>query len=145
MTDKKINIPDLNIQQYSGRKLPVCFRYNKKDKFLVDFYNLGQITAKELGESKKITHLTHPAIKLGMVLVTKTFQKRSIGTCILAKVIKVALKIREVVPIRFVVVDSTTDAVNFYKNKGFIMLRKKENTNLMFLDIDKLIAESGKI
>ena len=171
----KIDPKELSMVPFDGKKLPVYFQYDKNETFLAEFYNeqakrlgaesitytykiyykeamiayfsytLGGIKAAELGVKRKITPLSHPAIKLGMVLVTKPFRGRGIGTYILAKLIKIAIEARKSIPIRFIVVDATPDAEEFYVSRGFGILRKNESTINMYLDIDKILKIKDKL
>ena len=168
----KLNYLDLKFLPYGGKKLPSYFKYNKEDQELVDFYNedakdcqnqsisrvinvyyeekfvayyaysSSEIKAAFLSAKDKVAPFAHPAIKLGRLLVCNSMRGKGIGTCILQDIAKIALKMRDQIPLRFLLVDSLPQALTFYKNSGFIdtdiKRGSKRDLSLLYIDLNKI-------
>lgn len=168
----KLRYQDLEFKPYGGNKLPPYFKYDPDDKDLVDFYDndanicqikliskvvdiyyekklvayyafsSSEIRAGKLQEDDRIVKFAHPAIMLGRLLVCKSMRGRNIGTCILQDIAKIALNMREQIPLRFLRVDALPQAVSFYKKNGFIDTGIKrgaeEDLSILYIDIDKI-------
>lgn len=159
---------DLRFEPYNGEKLPECFEYEPLDNELVEFYNIdaekyqnesmtkvrnvfyqnklvgyyaytsSEIRKYELNREDKVAPFAHPAIKLGRLLVCKSMRKKGVGKAIVQDLISIALKVRQDLPLRFLVVDSKPNSVGFYLKLGFInpQIKAKFERHLTLLYFD---------
>lgn len=97
--------------------------------------------------SQGIQYKTLPAIKIGRLCVDKNYERKGIGTFTTIFVMKLFLRIYEMIGCRFIVVDAKPDtgAIHFYKKLGFKILReRKKGTIPMYYDMIKLIEHYKK-
>ncbi|MDP3975868.1 MAG: GNAT family N-acetyltransferase [bacterium] len=169
---KEIESLQLYFRDYSGEILPVDFEYKEEDRDLIDFYNtdaqhyceesiskvinvfheeelvgyfayaVSEINASHLQKNDRFAPFPHPAIKLGRLLICQSMRGMGIGTTVLKKVATIALDVREIVPIRFLIVDSMKQAVQFYLHNGFvdsgIKRGKQKDLSIMYIDLKNL-------
>lgn len=81
---------------------------------------------------------TIPSVKIGRLAVDKSNQKSGIGTLLLQSAFKKIIDASTISGIRGIeVVAKNQDAINYYKQYGFVQLI--DSTNLLYLPIDTLI------
>ena len=166
-----MNIKELHFKEYSGEDFPEYFEYDDKEDEFVEFYKddakrlqdesvvqvynvyldeklvgyfaytLSEIKYTALKVEDKFALYSHPALKLGRLLVCKSERGRNIGRNILAYLLAKAVTLTSQLPLRFIIVDALPDAVNFYKKNGFVETSvkrgNKRNHTLMYIDIKK--------
>ena len=77
-----------------------------------------------------------PALKIGRLCVTKKYERQGIGTQTTLFSMTKAFELNKIAACRFLIVDAKKDAVNFYKRKGFSILRyRKKGTIPMYYDM----------
>ncbi len=167
-----INFEDLQFKEYSGEDLPEYFQYNEVDSDLVEFYKEdakrlqdesivkvynvyynekfvgfvaytpSEIHFTSLRKEDKLAPFSHPAIKIGRLLVCNTARGCRIGSHILTFVIAKTIKFHEDLPFRFIIVDSLPQSIGFYKKAGFIdsgvKRGKDQDQSLMYIDINQV-------
>lgn len=175
--EEKLNLLDLEFRVYDSGSLPPYFKYEETDQELANFYNedaerlqkesitrvmnvffedrliayfayaTSEIKAQDLLPEDKIAPFSHPSIKLGRLLVCSSMKRRGVGTAILQYLAKQALDIRDKIALRFLLVDSVPNAVEFYKSKGFIETGIKRGSNrdlsLLYIDLNLVIETLG--
>jgi GNAT superfamily N-acetyltransferase len=160
---------DLTFRKYDGEKFPHYFEYNQIDKELVEFYqeDAGNLqtekltylinvyldeklvayfayTASEMRRGEilkedKLAPFPHPCLKLGRLLVCRTMRGKGVGTAILQEFATRALKIGELVSIRFLTVDSKPGSLDFYKSFGFVDPGiKRGHNHFLYIDLNKI-------
>lgn len=173
----KLTLLNLEFRMYEGGTLPASFQFEEVDQELADFYNedalrlqkesvtrvmnvfhegklvayfaysTSEIKALDLLPEDKVAPFSHPALKLGRLLVCSSMQRSGIGTAILQYLAKQALEIRDKVPLRFLLVDAVPHAVEFYIKKGFIDTGIKRGSSrdlsLLYIDLNKVIENLG--
>lgn len=83
-----------------------------------------------------------PAIKIGRFAINKKYSNKGLGTYILYNVLREINKIsKEVIGVRFVVVEGYAPVLNFYKKIGFVNLKKDESK---MNKINKIIERNPK-
>ena len=80
-----------------------------------------------------------PAVKIGRLAVSKSFQYKNIGSKLLS-FIKIDLLKSPRSAFRFLTVDAYSDAVGFYERNGFVEMQPGRNgqTSIMYFDMAKL-------
>jgi GNAT superfamily N-acetyltransferase len=167
-----IEFEELQFKKYSGDSLPENFEYNENDFDLVRFYNedaerlqnesivnvydvfykkglIGfvaycpsEIHFSALKKEDKLAPFSHPAIKIGRLLVCNTMRGCRVGTHILTFVVAKAIKFKEEISFRFIIADSLPQSVGFYQKNGFIDSGVKKGSDrdqsLMYIDINQI-------
>ncbi len=88
-------------------------------------------------KNKGIYYTSLPALKIGRLCVDDRFQRRGLGTLMVHDAISIAKKIKDnYAGCRFLTVDAKENAVLFYKNLGFVLLKNQiRNTTPMLFDL----------
>ncbi|MEO6723186.1 MAG: GNAT family N-acetyltransferase [Ferruginibacter sp.] len=88
-------------------------------------------------------HLNHfPAIKIGRLAVTKSYQKAGIGSTILDFVTNLALEQNKSCACKLISVDAYAQSLKFYIKRGFIFFDPSdegEETRQMYFDLTPLV------
>lgn len=168
---RKLRFEDLDFNDYNGKTLPDYFEYENQDLDLVKFYNedANQLHGSSMtkvidvfhGEKlvgyfaylptslnfaqirieDKTARLTHPALKLGRLLVCKSMRGNGVGSHIITKIASIALEARKIMPVRLITADVLPQSIGFYKKVGFVDAQVKPRSDgikLMYIDIDKI-------
>jgi GNAT superfamily N-acetyltransferase len=167
-----ISDPNLRIEIFRNEKLPDYFQFDALDQELVDFYNedaekcqkesislvknvfykekliayfaytSSEIKCDHLSMNDQIINFAHPALKLGRLLVCKSMRGKGIGSIILQEIARTALDLKNKIPLRFIIVDSLPNAVDFYKKQGFIdsgiKRGKQRDLSLLYIDLSHI-------
>lgn len=88
---------------------------------------------------QEIRYGSFPAVKIGRLAVSKSFQYKNIGSKLLS-FIKIDLLKSPRSAFRFLTVDAYSDAVGFYERNGFVEMQPGRNgqTSIMYFDMAKL-------
>lgn len=85
---------------------------------------------------------SYPAVKIGRLAVNEEFEGEGIGTFILDSIKYAFVNVKRL-GCRFITVDALNNAVDFYKENGFLFFTeqdKDEETRLMFFDLKNFIV-----
>lgn len=94
---------------------------------------------RSIPNAKRINN--YPAIKLGRLAVSDTYQSHHIGSQVL-QLIKRWFKPNKLSGCRFILVDAYASAVPFYERNGFKFLTKEDeeaDTRLMYFDLKSFL------
>lgn len=86
---------------------------------------------------------SYPAVRIGKLAVETPYREHGLGKRLVNLAIAIVTeKIMPNVGCRFLIVDSHTSAVEFYRKRGFVLLDTEENRAsehpMMFMDVGKL-------
>lgn len=105
-----------------------------------DAIKVNNTKLKELFDSEGVDYKTLPAIKICRLSVDKNYEKRGIGAIMVNAIFRMVLEINDKISCRFIYVDSKRESINFYKSKGFEILKNREKGTLpMYYDLIKEI------
>ena len=85
---------------------------------------------------------TIPALKIGRLVIDKSFKGKGLGSVIMANIISKCIKMNKEQACRLITVDAYKQAIPFYQKMGFKFLTeddKNDTTRLMFLDLANII------
>ena len=83
-----------------------------------------------------IPYKSLPALKIGRLCVDEQFERKSIGTQTTLFTMTKAFELNKIASCRFIIVDAKREAVNFYKKKGFSILRYRDKGTIpMYYDM----------
>ena len=167
-----IRFKDLQFIEFSGEDLPDHFQYDDADSDLVEFYmndakrlqdesivkvfnafynerfvgfvayTPSEIHFTSLKKEDKLAPFSHPALKIGRLLVCNSVRGCKIGSHILTFVIAKAIKFNEDLPFRFIIVDSLPQSIGFYEKNGFrdsgVKRGRDKDQSLMYIDINQV-------
>ena len=84
----------------------------------------------------------YPGVKIARLAVDSKFERRGIGTYLLAAAIGKTLSVCESIGCRYILVDSKKNSIDFYKKNGFKLVEKYKNREFipMYLNLQPIVA-----
>ena len=112
-------------------------------KHIIGYYGLsaGSLDAVELPEAlqRRLPKYPVPIVLLGRLAIAKSYQRKGLGSILLADALQRIAQASQVMAVYAVVVDALNDrAAEFYKQFGFIPLPSQPLK--LFLPMDSVIA-----
>lgn len=145
-------------KDYSKEKLAVTYVFENNNEIIAYFsiFNDSLNVEKEKEASKSAfkklisslaphgkRHLrSFPAIKLGRLSVSDTFQRKGIGKQIISIIIGLAVKQNDFCACKFITVDAYKKSLEFYEGLEFEYLSaadKEKDTRQMYLDLTPIL------
>ena len=110
---------------------------------IAGFYSLSNIDVKIPVPHKLYKKYPNPlpGVTLARMGVDKGYQGQGIAKIMIVDAMRRTLLINENMGVVGLFVDAKDDdLVNFYQNRGFIFLQKKEHTSKLWMPIDSIVA-----
>jgi GNAT superfamily N-acetyltransferase len=119
-----------------------------KDKF-VGFVALIADTIEAKAVTDGIEHYEYrkyPRVKIARLAVDSRFERKGIGTYLLAAAIGKTLSVCESIRCRYILVDSKKNSSGFYQKNGFKLVEKYRNREFipMYLNLQPIVAAIEK-
>lgn len=119
----------------------LCFWKNE----LVGFVALVADTIEAKAVIDGLEHYEYrkyPGVKIARLAVDSRFERRGIGTYLLAAAIGKTLAVCESVGCRYILVDSKKNSIGFYQKNGFKLVEKYKNREFvpMYLNLQPIVT-----
>ncbi len=84
----------------------------------------------------------YPGVKIARLAVDSRFERKGIGTYLLAAAIGKTLSVCESIGCRYLLVDSKKNSIGFYQKNGFKLVEKYKNREFipMYLNLQPIVA-----
>jgi GNAT superfamily N-acetyltransferase len=84
----------------------------------------------------------YPGVKIARLAMDSRFERRGIGTYLLAAAIGKTLSVCESIGCRYILVDSKKSSINFYQKNGFKLVEKYKSRDFvpMYLNLQPIVA-----
>lgn len=119
----------------------LCF-WNRE---LVGFVALVADTIEAKAVIDRLEHYEYrkyPGVKIARLAVDSRFERRGLGTYLLAAAIGKTLSVCESIGCRYILVDSKRSSISFYQKNGFKLVEKYINREFvpMYLNLQPIVA-----